>query len=85
MSQWVDVGEICVPNSEITHTIIKDKKLFLMLKPTKIFVKTISGLVYLIGGIVKKNFTLPNGIKFTINDVLFSLRSKQKKLVLTRI
>ena len=75
-----NAGDICIPDSGTTHTILKHKKYFSELKPTKAVVNTISGPVDLIEGTGKSSFTLPNGTKFHINDALFSPRSKRNLL-----
>lgn len=75
-----NAGDICIPNSGTTHTIFQHKKYFSELKPTKKIVNTISGPVDLIEGTGKDSFTLLNGTKFYINDVLFLPRSKRNLL-----
>lgn len=71
---------LCIPDSGTTHTILKDKRFFSELKPTKTIVNTISGPTDLIEGIGKANFTLPNGTKFSIHDALFAPKSKRNLL-----
>ena len=72
-------GEICIPDSGTTHTILKYKRYFSNLKTTKV-INTISGLVHLIEESGKTSFILPNGTKFVIKDALFSSRSKKNLL-----
>ena len=72
-------GEICIPDSGTTHTILKHKRYFSELKPTKAIINTISGPVDLIEGTGKASFILPNGINFFIKDVFFT--KIQKKFV----
>ena len=73
-------GDICIPDSGTTHTILKHKRYFSDLKPTKAIINTISGPVDLIEGTGKASFILPNGTKFFIKDVLFSPKSKRNLL-----
>ena len=73
-------GDICIPDSGTTHTILKCEKYFSYLKPTKAIINTISGPADLIEGTGKASFTLPNGTKFVINDALFSPKSKRNLL-----
>jgi len=72
--------EICIPDSGTTHTILKHKRYFSELKPTKAIINTISGPVDLIEGTGKASFILPNGTKFFIKDALFSPKSKRNLL-----
>ena len=76
----VNVGDLCIPDSGTTHTILKQEKYFLNLKPTKAIVNTISGPADLIEGTGKASFILPNGTKFLIKYALFSPRSKRNLL-----
>ena len=73
-------AEVCIPDSGTTHTILRDKRYFLELKPTKTIVNTISGPVDLIKGCGKAQFLLPNVTKFLINDALYSPQSKRNLL-----
>ena len=45
--------DICIPDSGTTHTILKHKRYFSDLKPTKSIINTISGPVDLIEELVK--------------------------------
>ena len=71
----IKTGDICIPDSGTTHTILKHKKYFSDLKPTKAIINTISGSVHLIEGTGKTSFILPIGTKFFIKDALFSPKS----------
>ncbi|GJX99552.1 disease resistance CC-NBS-LRR class family protein [Tanacetum coccineum] len=51
-------GELCIADSGATHTILKSKKYFLELKPTKGTIDTISGPTNLIDGVGKANVVL---------------------------
>ena len=74
------LGDICIPDSGTTHTILKSKKYFTVLKSTKAVINTISGPADLIEGTGTANFLLPNGTKFVINNALFSPKSKRNLL-----
>ena len=56
-----NVGDLCIPDSGATHTILKNRDYFSEIKPTKAVVKIISGLENLSEGIGKAEFILPNG------------------------
>ena len=71
-----NLGDICIPDSRTTHTILKHKKYFSDLKSTKVGVN-ISGPTDLIEGTSKANFGLPVKTKFSINNALFSPNSKK--------
>ena len=73
-----NIGDLCIPDSGTTHTILKNRDYFFEIKPTEAVVKTISGLVDLIEGIGKAKFLLPNGTKFTIDEALFSPKINKK-------
>jgi len=74
------VKDICIPDSGTTHTILKSKKYFTKIFPTKGAINTISGPVYLIEGTCNDMFMLPNGTKFVINNALYSPKSKRNLL-----
>ena len=46
----IKTRDICIPGSGTTHTILKHKRYFSDLKPTKAIINTISGPVDLIEG-----------------------------------
>ena len=48
-----NIGDLCIPDSGATHTILKNRDYFSEIKPTKAVVKTISGPKDLIEGIGK--------------------------------
>ena len=75
-----NIGDLCIPDSGTTHTILKNRDYFSEIKPTEAVVKTISGPVDLIEGIGKAKFLLPNGTKFTIDEALFSPKSTRNLL-----
>lgn len=72
--------DICIPDSGTTHTIIKSKKYFIKIFPTKGVINTISGPADLIEGTGNAMFMLPNGTKFVINNALYSPKSKRNLL-----
>ena len=57
------------------HTILRDKRYFLELTLIKANVSTIFGTTNLVEGFGRANIMLPNGIRFHINDVLYSSKS----------
>lgn len=74
------VKDICIPDNETTHTILKSKKHFTEINFTKGVINTISDPAYLIEGISNDMFMLPNEIKFVINNSFYSLKSKRNLL-----
>ena len=74
------VKDICIPDSGTTHTILKSKKYFTEISPTKGVINTISGPANLIEGIGNVMLMLPNGTKFVINNALYSPKSKRNLL-----
>ena len=75
-----NIGDLCIPDSGTTHTILKNRDYFSEIKPTEAVVKIISGPVDLIEGIGKAKFLLPNRTKFTIDEALFSPKSTRNLL-----
>ena len=75
-----NIGDLCIPDSGTTHTILKNRDYFSEIMPTEAVVKIISGPVDLIEGIGKAKFLLPNGIKFIIDETLFSPKSTRNLL-----
>ena len=74
-------GEVCcLADSATTHTILRDRKYFSNLLPIHTSVTTISGQSNLIEGHGKAQFMLSNGTKFTINEALYSPRSRRTLL-----
>ncbi|GJV23042.1 disease resistance CC-NBS-LRR class family protein [Tanacetum coccineum] len=73
-------GELCIEDSGATHTILKSKKYFFELKPTKRTIDTISGPTILIDGVGKANVVFPNGTQLLIENALFSPKSKRNLL-----
>ena len=76
----VNTGDLCILDSGTTHTILKHKKYFSDLKPTKAIINTILGSIDLIEGYGKANIVLPNGTKLFVNNALFSPKSKRNLL-----
>jgi hypothetical protein len=70
-----NVGDLCIVDSGSMHTILKSKKYFSKLVPTKTVIHTILGLADLIEGTRNTEFILPNGMSFCIENALFSLKS----------
>ena len=73
-------GDICLADCETTHTILREKKYFSNLIVTNASVSTISGTSYLIEGSGRANIMLPNGLRFHINDALYSSKSTRSLL-----
>ena len=67
--------DFCLADSATTHTILKDKKYFHILKLCKANVNTISSSSNLIEGSRRVIIMLPKGTKFCIDDVLYSSKS----------
>jgi hypothetical protein len=72
--------DICIPDSGTAHTILKSKKYFTKIFPTKGVINTISGPADLIEGTGNAMLMLPNGTKFVINNALYSPKSKRNLL-----
>ncbi|KAI3754347.1 hypothetical protein L1987_54129 [Smallanthus sonchifolius] len=68
--------DMCIADSGATHTILKSKRYFCELKPTKGTIDTISGPTDIIEGVGKANLVLPNGTKLLIENALFSPKSR---------
>ena len=73
-------GDICLADCETTHTILREKKYFSNLIVTNASVSTISGTSYLIEDSGRANIMLPNGLRFHINDALYSSKSTRSLL-----
>jgi len=74
------VKDICIPDSGTTHTILKSKKYFNKIFPTKGVINTISSPADLIEGTGNAMFMLPNGTKFVFNNALYYPKSKRNLL-----
>ena len=72
--------DFCLVNSATTHTILKDKKYFQILKLCKANFNTISGSSNLIEGFGRAIIMLPKGIKLCIDDALYSSKSSTNLL-----
>ena len=67
--------DFCLVDSATTHTILKDKKYFQILKLCKANVNTISSSSNLIEGSRRAIIMLPKGTKLYIDDALYSSKS----------
>ena len=72
--------DVCLIDCATTHTILQDKRYFIKLKLIKSNVGTIFGTTNLVEGSGRANIMLPNGIRFHINDVLYSRKSRRNLL-----
>ena len=72
--------DFCLADSVTTHTILKDKKYFQILKLCKANVNTISGSSNLIEGSERAIIMLPKGTKLCIDDALYSSKSSRNLL-----
>lgn len=75
-----DGEEICLADSATTHTILRDRKYFSTLNLTRAKVTTISGPVDLIEGSGRAHIRLSNGTQLSIQEALYSSRSKRNLL-----
>ncbi|KAK1406586.1 hypothetical protein QVD17_42024 [Tagetes erecta] len=75
-----EIGDMCIADSGATHTILKSKKYFYELKPTKGMIGTISGPSNLIEGVGKANLELSNDTKLLIDNALFSPKATRNLL-----
>ena len=73
-------NDACLADCATMHAIPRDKRYFLELKLIKANVSTISGTTNLVEGSKRVNTTLPNGIRFHINDALYSSKSRKNLL-----
>ena len=74
------VGNACLADYAITHTILRDKKYFSNFTLAQFNVHTISGLVNLIKGSDKATIILPKDTKLQIEDALYSNKSSRNLL-----
>ena len=72
--------DVCLIDCATTHTILQDKRYFIKLKLIKSNVGTIFGTTNLVEGFGRANITLPNEIKFHINDALYSSKFRRNLL-----
>ena len=72
--------DICLVDSATTHTILKDKEYFSSLTLLEAKVNTISGSVNLIEGSGRATILLASGTKLTINEALYSSKSRRNLL-----
>jgi hypothetical protein len=73
-------GDICLADSATTHTILRHKQYFSNLRMMKAKVNTILGLIDLIEGFGRASIMLPNGIRFIIDNALFSTKLRRNLL-----
>ena len=74
--------DFCLADNATTHTILKDKKYFKILKLCKANVNTISGSSNLIEGSGRAIIILPKGTQLCINDALYYLNQAEIYLAL---
>ena len=72
--------DFCLANSATTHTILKDKKYFQILKLCKANFNTISGSSNLIEGSGRAIIMLSKDTKLCIDDVLYASKSSRNLL-----
>ena len=75
-----DGDDVCLADSATTHTILRDRAYFSTLIPSKANVTTISGLADLIEGSVRAHIRLSNGTQLSIQEALYSSRSRRNLL-----
>ena len=73
-------GDVCLVDCVTTHTILQEKRYFLNLALTNGNVSTKCGPINLVEGFGRVNIMLSNGIRFHINDVLYSSKSTRNLL-----
>ena len=79
--QQRNLGDLLIADCGTTHTILKSKKYFSKLNPTKGSIRTVGRREDdLIEGAGKAHFILPNGTHFLINNALFSPKSNRNLL-----
>ena len=74
------VGDACLADYAITHTILRDKKYFSNFTLAQSNVHTISGPVNLIKGFGKATIILPKDTILQIEDALYSNKSTRNLL-----
>ena len=74
------VGNACLTDCAITHTILRDKKYFSNLTLAQSNVHTILAIVDLIKGSGRATVILPKGTKFQIEDAIYSAKSSRNLL-----
>ncbi|GJV41867.1 disease resistance CC-NBS-LRR class family protein [Tanacetum coccineum] len=72
--------DLCIVDSGATHTILKSKKYFFELKPTKETIDTISGPTNLIDGVGNSYCSVTKWYTHLIENALFSPKSKRNLL-----
>ena len=80
LSLKMNEDDVCLIDCATTHTIFWDKRYFLKLILTKVNASTKSGITNLIEGSKRANTMLPNGIRFYINNILYSSKFKRNFL-----
>ena len=74
------IGDACLADCAITHTILRDKKYFSNFTLAQSNIHPISGPVNLIKGSGKATIILPKGTKLQIEDALYSNKSSRNLL-----
>jgi hypothetical protein len=74
------IKDECLEDSGTTNTIIKNKRYFSQLSPTKTHVNIISGISNLIEGSGRAYILLPERTQLIINDALYSSKSRRNLL-----
>ena len=74
------VGDACLANCAITHTILRYKKYFSNFTLAQFNVHTISGPVDLIKGSGRATIIIPKDTKFQIEDALYYNKSSRNLL-----
>ena len=76
----INKDDVCLTNYATMYTILRDKRYFLKLTLRKANVSTIPSTTNLVEGSGRANIILSNKIRFHINDVLYSNKSKRNLL-----
>ncbi|XP_021986365.1 uncharacterized protein LOC110882725 [Helianthus annuus] len=74
------IGDECLVDSGSTNTILKDMKIFSELSPAETPIGTISGVSNLIEGSGRAHIILSSGTQLTIDNALFSSKSRRNLL-----
>ena len=73
-------GDLCLVDIVTTHTILKRKSIFSQFQLVDTNVNAIFGIVSIIEGFKRAYILLHGAMKFSINNTLYSSRSKRKLL-----
>ena len=74
------IGDECLADSGSTNTVLKHKKFFSELSPAETPIGTISGVCNLIEGSGRAHIILPSGTQLTIENALYSSKSRRNLL-----